>query len=116
MISLIISLGYAKFGKLSAPEGGASIQAAAQGSTEESPGASEGFRPSRRVRDPPGGVSSLFHASEAETDDALSQAPPRPTDQSVEQTQAIEEPTTSAEPEEEYGLDFPSGFKPTRYS
>ncbi|RXW24190.1 hypothetical protein EST38_g1647 [Candolleomyces aberdarensis] len=106
---------YAKFGKLSAaPEGGASTEGA---SSEQSSGAAEAFKPSRRVREQPGGTSHMSSLLQGggEADDALSQAPPKPVDPSAEQARADEkETTTSAEPEEEYGINFSSGFKPTR--
>lgn len=112
-ISLGIALGYAKFGKLSEAPNEASASGGAAENT--SVGASDSFKPSRRVREPPGGSHSNIFANDEE-DDALSQAPPKPQHLESTQTRANERQISAdAEPEEESGINFTSSVKPSRY-
>ncbi|KAH6918893.1 hypothetical protein BKA70DRAFT_1248566 [Coprinopsis sp. MPI-PUGE-AT-0042] len=109
---------YAKFGKISGdvdPSEGtesSSGQAITESVSTQS-NASDGFKPTRRVRHAPGGPTHDIFATD--DDDALSQAPPR-AGQQASPVQARQQPQAPQEPEEEevYGLDFPSAPKPTR--
>ncbi|KAI0637336.1 hypothetical protein C8Q77DRAFT_1097076 [Trametes polyzona] len=121
---------YAKFGKLSA-DATATTDASSAGTeaTESTPpaaSASSDFRPTRRVRDPPGGRQHNIFGDVAD-DDALAKAPPKPS--AVAQEQASPDPQGDAvagdsEPKSRRttsvaGLwDAPdtnnTGFKPTR--
>ncbi|KAJ8468998.1 hypothetical protein ONZ51_g9282 [Trametes cubensis] len=123
------ALGYAKFGKISsdspagaeaAPTGDDAAAPASAASTSPATVADD-FKPTRRVRDPPGGVTHRLFGTDVDDDDALAMAPPKPT--------AAPEPTDTAATDDSRlksrrttssvaGLwDAPepdNGFKPTR--
>ncbi|KAJ3760213.1 hypothetical protein EV360DRAFT_81410 [Lentinula raphanica] len=120
---------WAKFGKISSSEMGtsgsttsltrASFTSKPKSSSHRQPTAStsststsEAFKPSRRVRQAPGGGhTDIF--GENDEDDALSQAPPKEsegTDSGTNTTRTQEE----AEPEEPSGINFTSQVKPSR--
>ncbi|KAI0668563.1 hypothetical protein C8Q78DRAFT_1047816 [Trametes maxima] len=112
---------YAKFGKLSAAEAsseaseaaGQSSEAAAVAPSESS--VADDFKPTRRVRDPPGGRQHNIFGDNID-DDALAGAPPKPAvavQESVEEESALRNKRTDTVA----GLwDAPEdgGFKPTR--
>jgi len=93
---------YAKFGTLTA----SSIALDEQAPVAPEASSAEAFVPSRHIRDPPGARHTDIFKHDAE-DDALSQAPPRP----AEETAADPAPAVTAElPDEPYRPEF----KPSR--
>lgn len=108
---------YAKFGKISEPTGASSEASAdADNSIEASTSttSSGGFRPTRRVREPPGGAHSNIFGGDEDEGDALANAPPRPEIQRNEPARAQVPAAQPEEEEEEQGLALPSAMKPTR--
>ncbi|KAJ3726302.1 hypothetical protein C8R42DRAFT_622926 [Lentinula raphanica] len=103
---------WAKFGKISSSEMGTSESTTSLTPSTSSTSTSEAFKPSRRVRQAPGGGhTDIF--GENDEDDALSQAPPKEsegTDPGTNTTKTQEE----AEPEEPSGINFTSQVKPSR--
>ncbi|KAF9533345.1 hypothetical protein CPB83DRAFT_845108 [Crepidotus variabilis] len=97
---------YAKFGKLSE-----ATQEQVKDALEVagSANAANGFRPSRRVRDVPGGSHTDIFA--ADEDDALSAAPPKPEEAKPAQQAPVSRDTAD---DEHQGIDFGSSFKPSR--
>jgi len=92
---------YAKFGTLTA----SSVASDAQVPVAPETSSVEGFVPSRHIRDPPGGRHTDIFKPEEE-DDALSQAPPRPT----EEVASDPAPAANVEADESYRPEF----KPSR--
>ncbi|KAJ3770995.1 hypothetical protein FB446DRAFT_742094 [Lentinula raphanica] len=103
---------WAKFGKISSSEMGTSESTTSLTPSTSSTSTSEAFKPSRRVRQAPGGGhTDIF--GENDEDDALSQAPPKEsegTDPGTNTTKIQEE----TEPEEPSGINFTSQVKPSR--
>ncbi|KAJ3548435.1 hypothetical protein NMY22_g1269 [Coprinellus aureogranulatus] len=108
---------YAKFGKISEPTG-ASAEATAEDGNNVSASTSTtsgGFKPTRRVREPPGGAHSNIFGGAEDEDDALANAPPRPEVQRNEPARAqVPAAAQPEEEEEEQGLALPSAMKPSR--
>ncbi|KAF5365622.1 hypothetical protein D9758_003141 [Tetrapyrgos nigripes] len=101
---------YAKFGKLTA--GVPQSNATEAETVTESGSTSDDFKPSRRVRTAPGGNhTDIFGADFQETNDALSEAPPPPSEPTI--TPATSQ-TKVEEPEEEVGIAFSSEVRPSR--
>ncbi|KAI0654721.1 hypothetical protein C8Q70DRAFT_1024881 [Cubamyces menziesii] len=78
---------YAKFGKISS-ESPAGAEAAPTADDAAAPASAastspatvaDDFKPTRRVRDPPGGVTHRLFGTDVDDDDALAMAPPKPT-------------------------------------
>lgn len=106
--------GYAKFGKISEPVqgAGASAEALADGVQASISTSSDGLKPTRRVREPPGGAHSNIFGGCDDEDDALARAPPKPQGQYDEPVRAQPQPQEEEEPQ---GLALPSTMKPSRY-
>ncbi|KAF9451218.1 hypothetical protein P691DRAFT_808408 [Macrolepiota fuliginosa MF-IS2] len=106
---------YAKFGNMSASTDASD---AASTSVEEPTGAdaqapvspSNSFKPSRRVRTAPGGTHSDIFGYEEDDDDALSNAPPKPS--AAEEQAPANVPAAQAA--SSVTASQTSGFKPTR--
>ncbi|KIK63868.1 hypothetical protein GYMLUDRAFT_162876, partial [Collybiopsis luxurians FD-317 M1] len=99
---------YAKFGKLSTPttpsEATPSVTPSASSTTDD-----EIYKPSRRVRQAPGGGhTDIFGGNDG--DDALSQAPPKETESVASPSVPHQEPTEN----EHTGINFTSQVKPSR--
>ncbi|KAF6764885.1 hypothetical protein DFP72DRAFT_869503 [Ephemerocybe angulata] len=109
---------YAKFGKLSEPteaSAASATESAQEGNTTASYESisTGGFKPTRRVREPPGGShSNIFQAGDE--DDALSQAPARPGIQHNEPARAQVPTAKDDEEEEPSGIPFTSTVIPSR--
>ncbi|TEB36118.1 hypothetical protein FA13DRAFT_1727679 [Coprinellus micaceus] len=104
---------YAKFGKISEPVqgAGASAEAPADGVQASISTSSDGLKPTRRVREPPGGAHSNIFGGCDDEDDALARAPPKPQGQYDEPVRAQPQPQEEEEPQ---GLALPSTMKPSR--
>ncbi|KAJ4488241.1 hypothetical protein J3R30DRAFT_3434511 [Lentinula aciculospora] len=102
---------WAKFGKISS-EMEASESTTSITSSTSSATASEGFKPSRRVRQTPGGGHTDIFGSNDEGD-ALSQAPPKETEAELAANPSSAQDESQVD-EEHLGINFTSHVKPSR--
>ncbi|KAJ3723496.1 hypothetical protein DFJ43DRAFT_1092061 [Lentinula guzmanii] len=102
---------WAKFGKISSEMSPSDSNMSVTASTSST--TSEEFKPSRRVRQAPGGGHTDIFGGDDE-DDALSQAPPKETE-GTEITTSPAMTQEQAQYEEDHsGINFPSQVKPSR--
>ncbi|KAI0328095.1 hypothetical protein GY45DRAFT_1355333 [Cubamyces sp. BRFM 1775] len=119
---------YAKFGKISgdSPAGTeaapAAADAATSGESTTSPATvADDFKPTRRVRDPPGGTTHRLFGNDVDDDDALAMAPPKPnaaleaTDAAATDDNRLKSRRTTSSVAGLWDAPEPdNGFKPTR--
>ncbi|KAL0071622.1 hypothetical protein AAF712_001479 [Marasmius tenuissimus] len=109
---------YATFGKLSeseAPAVSASGSAAGVSASESGDSELDAFKPSRRVREAPGGKHTDIFASDFQSEgDALASAPPKDDSEFPASPPIPAAPEAPAPNDDESGFDFSSKFVPSR--